>query len=311
MLTRDVASSNVIGAPVEDDGRWRRLSEFRRVVAAVKGVSPVRPGGERAIEEQQARDAAAAAAGERVSSEFTLLGNMRWRQADSDTPCHLVQESIGARADHGGRMSISRIAKATEAWTTPASARIALAYGGSRSAGGQDVHCSSVTAGVGLITFEDPDNEVDAPVIAIGGGWSGSPSHVVNGQTFTSITHGFVIFQNASDLSSGTRSPDSFMRVLAHEIGHGIGLGHTHGVAGELDVPLVLPVGSAAAAGDRRGRSRGHRNSSIPCPAGPPPTTDLDDDGLLNDWDIRFGLDPRERQHGPTTARRAIPTGTA
>src|SRR5688572_19474457 len=59
MLTRDAASSTVIGAPL-NDGRSRRLSEFRRVVGAVKGVSPVRPGGERAVEEQEARAAAAA-----------------------------------------------------------------------------------------------------------------------------------------------------------------------------------------------------------------------------------------------------------
>ena len=122
---------------------------------------------------------------------------------------------------------MQRIAKATEAWTSPATARLALAYGGTRSAGSEDVDCSSVNAGAGLITFEDPYNEISGSVIAIGGGCSGGPSHVVSGHTFSSITHAFVIFNNASELSAGIRSPDSFMRVLAHEIGHGIGLGHT------------------------------------------------------------------------------------
>ncbi len=225
MLTRDVASSTVIGAP-ENDGRSRRLSEFRRVVGTVKGVSPVRPGGERAIEEQQARDAAAAAAGERVSSEFTLLADMRWRQADTDAVVTWYKNPSAPAPTTAADVD-QRITNATAGVDAPSTARIALAYGGTRSADGQDVDCSSINAGAGLITFEDPYNEINGSVIAIGGGCSGGPSHVVSGHTFSSITHGFVIFQNASDLSAGIRSPDSFMRVLAHEIGHGIGLGHT------------------------------------------------------------------------------------
>lgn len=292
MLTRDAASSNVIGAPV-NDGRSRRLSEFRRVVGAVKGVSPVRPGGERAIEEQQARAAAAEAAGERVSSEFTLLGNMRWRQADTDTPIAWYKNP-SAPAPTSAPDVDQRIERAAAAWTNPATARIALQFGGNRSAAVQDIHCSSVTAGVGLITFEDPDNEINGSVIAIGGGCSGGPSHVVNGQNFSSITHGFVIFQNASNLSESTRSPDSFLRVLAHEIGHGIGLGHTTVSQANLMYPSccpsAMPLPPAIGADDLAGIE-----FIYPMPAGPPPPppppTDSDMDGLPDDWEEKFGLD--------------------
>ena len=278
MLTRDAASSTVIGAP-QNDGRSRRLSDFRRVVGDVKRVSPVRPGGERAIEEQQARQAAAAAAGERVSSEFTLLADMRWRQADTDTVVTWYKNP-SAPAPTTAAMWMQRIAKAAEAWTSPPSARLALAYGGTRSAGSEDVDCSSVNAGAGLITFEDPYNEISGSVIAIGGGCSGGPSHVVSGHTFSSITHAFVIFNNASELSAGIRSPDSFMRVLAHEIGHGIGLGHTcdpsNGIActtemqTKLDVSVLLlvqmPLPPAIRPDDLAGVQY-----IYPMPAGPPP----------------------------------------
>jgi hypothetical protein len=288
MLTRDVASSTVIGAP-ENDGRSRRLSEFRRVVGTVKGVSPVRPAGERAIEEQQARDAAAAAAGERVSSEFTLLADMRWRQADTDGVITWYKNPSAPAPTTASDVD-QRITNATQAWTLPSTARIALAYGGTRSANGQDVDCSSINAGAGLITFEDPYNEINGSVIAIGGGCSGAPSHVVSGHTFSSFTHGFVIFQNASDLSAGIRSPDSFMRVLAHEIGHGIGLGHTSTQA-NLMLPSccssTMPLPPNIGADDLAGIEY-----IYPMPAGPPPDTDADDDGLLDEWETRFGLNP-------------------
>jgi hypothetical protein len=310
MLTRDAAGSTVIGAPVVNDGRSRRLSEFRRVVSTVKGVSPVRPGGERAIEEQKARDAAAVAAGQRVSSEFTLLADMRWQRADSDGVVTWYKNP-SAPAPTTAPDVDQRIAKATEAWTAPPTARVSLNYGGTRSAGSEDVDCSSVNAGAGLITFEDPYNEISGSVIAIGGGCSGGPSHVVNGHTFSSITHGFVIFQNASELSAGIRSPDSFMRVLAHEIGHGIGLGHTcdpnNGTPCTTAMQANLMYPSCCASAMPLPPQIGPDDLAgiefiYPMPAGPPPVTDGDVDGLPDAWEVQFGLDPTlaVNPHGAT-----------
>ena len=80
----------------------------------------------------------------------------------------------------------------------------------------------------GLITYEDPDNEISGSTLAVGGGWGyNGAGGTVNGTTFNGFANGYVIFQNAADLSTSFRQSLNYTRVLTHEIGHAIGLGHT------------------------------------------------------------------------------------
>ena len=54
----------------------------------------------------------------------------------------------------------------------------------------------------GVITFEDPDGEISGSTLAVGGGWADGSGGTVNGTTFYAFSRGYVIFQNAADLSA-------------------------------------------------------------------------------------------------------------
>jgi hypothetical protein len=165
---------DVVGQPQPD--RPRTLSEFRRVVSAIKGREPVRPAGTRA---QQVDPAAPAG---RVSEEFQLLGGgMRWHEVDTGTPITWYRNIDRPHPLISGAID-NEIQTAMAAWTGPPTANIVLAYGGTRSAGGRaftDVFCVAANAGVGLVSFEDPEGDIAAGVLAVGGGCYGSrhPDH--------------------------------------------------------------------------------------------------------------------------------------
>ena len=84
------------------------------------------------------------------------------------------------------------------------------------------------STGTVLISLEDPNDEITNPVLALGGGFATfNNGGVIGGQTFNKFTSGYLIFQNAADLPTSFRQPPNFTRVLEHEVGHTIGLGHS------------------------------------------------------------------------------------
>jgi len=121
-----------------------------------------------------------------------------------------------------------------------------------------DPYCTAANLGVGLITFGDPldDMGVGSGILAIGGGCSSSATHVINGTIFNAFTHGLVVL-NSDIALEGYRTVPNITRILEHEIGHGIGLGHTDEGQDNIMYPSCcaaeMPVPPAIGPDDRAG----------------------------------------------------------
>lgn len=218
------------------DGSSRTLREFRRVVGAVRGTAPRRfparrPG--QAALGAATPGAAAAAADSGLQAlpaavrNFTLLGGgSRWHEVDEGATIEWFRNS-GAPAPVDGSDGTAEILTALSAWTTAETAVITLSYAGPRGIGSRSPYCDTTNAGVGLISFEDPTDEIAAGVLAIGGGCTTTEGRkVVNGVTFDGFTHGFAVLNDTASVGASYRTPLNFARLVEHEVGHGIGLGH-------------------------------------------------------------------------------------
>jgi hypothetical protein len=219
-LERFHGELSVLGRPAAPTAS-RSIDEFRRIVGAVKGVRPLRG-------DSGAADARSSGVDPGVHENFTLLGGgIRWREADTDGVITWYRNPAAPSPLVSGNTD-AEIQLALSAWTNVDTASIVLAFGGARSDGGAAAagnYCTAANQGAGLINFGNLGNVVPGGVLAIGGGcFDPGGTHVVNGQPFNQFTHGYIVFNNVS--GSFTAAPD-FTRVLQHELGHGIGLGHT------------------------------------------------------------------------------------
>ena len=216
-LRRNLRETVVVGGAAT--ARERTLSEFRALASEVT----------RRAAEHGSLCGRRGAVPPPVSQPFTFLGPFRWREADSGIPIVWYKNTSAPNPLVSGD-AVSEIQTALSAWTTPASASIILQYGGTTLQSDADGPWTGIPTNSGVITFEDPNNELSGSTLAIGGGWSGGASSTVNGTNFGGFSRGYVIFQDAASLEAlapSFRQSLNFSRVLEHEIGHAIGLGHT------------------------------------------------------------------------------------
>jgi hypothetical protein len=246
------------GGAAEAVQATRGLDEFRRAAAAVTGVAA-----RAVLTEAQAAAAVAGAASARVEAPFTLLGTgFRWQQADSNQAIAWYRNSATPSPIQGADTD-TQIRAALAGWTDPPSASITLAFAGTRNVAitppgtsMDDPYCTAGNLGVGLITFGDPLDELEVGTLAIGGGCASSSTHVINGQTFRPFTHGLVVLNDDAALE-GYRTAPNITRILEHEVGHGIGLGHTDGGQDNIMYPsccaAAMPIPPAIGADDLAG----------------------------------------------------------
>jgi hypothetical protein len=159
----------------------------------------------------------------------------RWDQPDTGTAIVVnVQQSGNPLGD--GAAAATQMIRAMSAWTAVPESRIVLQAGntsynftGANASGPADAQPP-----VNIILFGDPYNDITDPVgcsgtLAVGGYWrSGSLSKTINNVSYYPATRLYVIFNNAFECFLG--DPDNLAEVATHELGHGIGFGHS-GVA--------------------------------------------------------------------------------
>jgi hypothetical protein len=222
----------------------RDLAGFRRIASTVTGVAS-----RILMSEARAAAAVAEAEGTRVDDGFTLLDDedgfgFRWQQADAGTPIAWYRNTLRPSPVQGSDTD-TQMRVALAAWTDPPTASIVLTFGGTREVAIDDStpgdpYCTAGNMGVGLVTFGDPLDDLQDGVLAIGGGCATDATHAVNGQIFRAFTHGLVVFNDDAALE-GYRTVPNITRILEHEVGHAIGLGHTDQGPDNIMYPACCP----------------------------------------------------------------------
>jgi PKD repeat protein len=151
--------------------------------------------------------------------------NMRWVKFDQGQTVSMNADATGDNSISGG--GFTQVQGALNDWMGIPNTELKLAYGGALT------YTMSCTAnqdypayGTNIVMFNDPCSDIAdlsncAGTLGFGGPWY-SGSHTFDGTTWYTITSWFVVLNNGVGCLGAT----NYQRMLAHELGHGLGFNH-------------------------------------------------------------------------------------
>ena len=264
-LTRLPGDYALVGAPANGVAAAGRSTAFRRTVSAVKGVAATEPMSAAAVAALVGRRPRPP--GPRPPGGRAVLPPRRrhplaakWTTA-SRSPGTATRTG---RRPLTGADTDEQMQVAMTAWTAPPAASITLAFGGTRADSGPATSSTARRSTAASASSPSATRAISCRRgrLAIGGGCYSFETSVASGQTFNSFTNAYVIFNDSAAIAGYTTTPN-FTRVLTHEIGHGIGLGHSDGRR-RHHVSVVLQRQLAGAARCSAWTTRTASPSSIP-----------------------------------------------